>query len=468
MAPAGTIEVDGSSYPARSERGKIAAGSRVVVTGFDLSCLFVREFVPELTNWRTGVPGREHATMSMVVTIPSGRQPLCDLPKQVINKSRVKQVDGRVEYDEITIYTPGQDDEKYRPAPVSRREVVSTVLKATLIILVGFACAGIPLSCFAVHSGENLGRPQKTSDSFLALSSLVSAMFLIRIAAKYCADRLSLAPPVVFLRSHSDDHMSIKKGFFDPEPLLGPNTMPGQRRSEFEVEEVLHEELKYLGRTVSIAPPAGEAYSKNEVFRFARYRTAVEDWQEAVLEALMQARLVAVLLPAEWSLSDPRWGVGWELDTLRKIDRPEKVVVVIPPHDRAVLEARWKALHAFGERIGIDFPAAVPDRCSVCLFSKEWIGTVVSHATSEKVGGLRHTLRNVVIDPDRGWRRRRRGLTAFALTTCIVFIGFMVYRIFLDRWGNTRFIDFAATASLWSLSIGTVMGILAYFAKSVF
>jgi hypothetical protein len=47
LAPAGNVEVNGLSYLARSERGKILAGSRVVVTGFDPSCLFVWEVVPE-------------------------------------------------------------------------------------------------------------------------------------------------------------------------------------------------------------------------------------------------------------------------------------------------------------------------------------------------------------------------------------------------------------------------------------
>jgi hypothetical protein len=47
LTPAGNVEVDGESYPARSVRGEIAAGRRVVVTGFDPWCLFVRELVPE-------------------------------------------------------------------------------------------------------------------------------------------------------------------------------------------------------------------------------------------------------------------------------------------------------------------------------------------------------------------------------------------------------------------------------------
>jgi hypothetical protein len=47
LTPAGNVEVDGESYPARSVRGEIAVGRRVVVTGFDPWCLFVRELVPE-------------------------------------------------------------------------------------------------------------------------------------------------------------------------------------------------------------------------------------------------------------------------------------------------------------------------------------------------------------------------------------------------------------------------------------
>jgi hypothetical protein len=50
LTPAGNVEVDGASYPAESECGEIAMGGRVVVTGFDPWCLFVRELVPESTT----------------------------------------------------------------------------------------------------------------------------------------------------------------------------------------------------------------------------------------------------------------------------------------------------------------------------------------------------------------------------------------------------------------------------------
>jgi hypothetical protein len=60
LTPEGSVEVAGESYPARSERGEIAAGRQVVVTGFDPRCLFVREFVPEPAREAAQPPRPDH------------------------------------------------------------------------------------------------------------------------------------------------------------------------------------------------------------------------------------------------------------------------------------------------------------------------------------------------------------------------------------------------------------------------
>lgn len=43
LSPSGTVQVNGSRYPARAEQANITAGSQVVVSGFDRFSLFVRE-----------------------------------------------------------------------------------------------------------------------------------------------------------------------------------------------------------------------------------------------------------------------------------------------------------------------------------------------------------------------------------------------------------------------------------------
>jgi hypothetical protein len=400
--------------------------------------------------------------MTARVTLKSeyGRSP--DFPGCAIYKSTPTETDGKRDYSQECIYESEKDNFKYIPEPITPRIVISTLLKAVLIVIGGCLLAVIPFAAF-VSLANSGSRSQVTGVSMLGL--LTCVMGLVRYSAKYCTDRLSFRSPVVFLRSHDDDRTTLPKGLFDAESLLSSYTVPGQRRHDMEVEEVLHEELKFCGPTVALTSPSGEDHGKLSVFRFGRHNVAVSDWQQFVLQKLIQARLVAVLLPTTRSLSDSRWGVGWELDTLRKIDRPEKVVIFIPPHSPETIAERWATLREFGASIGIQIPAELPTGCDVCVFSRDWVGTIVRHGNSRNVGALRKTIRRLIFDPDLNRRRLRRGMLTFYVTTALSLFVSLIVWFFVPK--SASFGTFALASIAGSIINGVFLGGLVALPKSV-
>ena len=164
-------------------------------------------------------------------------------------------------------------------------------------------------------------------------------------------------PPILLLRSFSDDHSLRVRRSGLLAMLTGRFT--GQAVG---FEEVLvrvfaaHGPVLAIGRPGEALPPIGAARA---------YIPAGGDWKEEV-RALAQrsAWIVMVLGSSE--------GFRWELDMVLGLGSPEKVVIALPPLTDESLQPRWEALRREFRNHGRELPPAFDPEAVLLSFSKHW------------------------------------------------------------------------------------------------
>ena len=136
--------------------------------------------------------------------------------------------------------------------------------------------------------------------------------------------------PILLLRSFQDDAMPIKLN-------LRINFLGRWRIS---VEEVLSNTLHRFGPVITIGRP-GE---RLPLLGASREYVDDDRWQDRVRERIAQSRLIILIL------GESR-GLGWEIQTLVKMDAMDRVILVVPPippshPERLYIISRW---HVFGD-----------------------------------------------------------------------------------------------------------------------
>ena len=110
-------------------------------------------------------------------------------------------------------------------------------------------------------------------------------------------------PPVLFLRSFSDDERQVKA-----------------EEIRFELEEAITAQLWHRGPVIAIGRP-GESLAPAGA---ARQYVGSEEWQGRVLQLIRESSMIVVLLGTTG-------GVKWELNQVFTLGHAEKLVAVVPP-----------------------------------------------------------------------------------------------------------------------------------------
>ena len=363
LTPTGNVEVDGESFPARSERGVIAAGRRVVVTGFDPWCLFVREPIPEPVTETVQLPppGPELAG-----AFDWGR--LGD-----------PQPEGQSEKPAGADSTPLPLDPIRDLHANRRRTHQGSALKAIGILLgiIGALIFFAPtvLSWFSNEprdSGKFLH--EKAFQRLLFSTSGAVPMALgywlflrgKRLNALRARDvlRRDSRAPILLLRAFSDDNMTYLESertvlgwLFRPITAFGWLIgLGGFTTFEELISRVLVgcAPVIAIGRPGETVPPLGAA----------RFWVSNQDWQARVEELLEECQLVVMIL-GRTSGDD---GLAWEIERLFAIKQPEKFVLVIPPLRSSELTKRWEIYRVLS---GSKLPEHRGDEI-VLTFTSEW------------------------------------------------------------------------------------------------
>ena len=125
--------------------------------------------------------------------------------------------------------------------------------------------------------------------------------------------------PIVLLRSFADDDLVV---------VTGRSKEDGVSTADF--EESIEEQLAPFGPFVAVGKP-GEALP---TLGAARNYYSDDQWQEAVAKWMDEA-LLLVVIPGMTG------GLGWELDTIRKFQHLDKLLVLMPPRISASRPQGW-------------------------------------------------------------------------------------------------------------------------------
>jgi hypothetical protein len=164
-------------------------------------------------------------------------------------------------------------------------------------------------------------------------------------------------PPILLLRSFSDDHSLRVRRSGLLAALAGRFTGKAVGFEEVLVRVfAAHGPVLAIGRPGEALPPVGAARA---------YIPAGGDWK-AEVRALAErsAWIVLVLGSSE--------GFRWELDMVLGLGSPEKVVIALPPLTAESLQPRWEALRREFQNHGRELPPAVDPEAVLLRFSKHW------------------------------------------------------------------------------------------------
>jgi hypothetical protein len=165
-------------------------------------------------------------------------------------------------------------------------------------------------------------------------------------------------PPILLLRSFSDDHsLRVRKS-----GLLAGFNLTAVTGKTATFEEVLVKVFAAFGPVLAIGRP-GEALPPVGAAR--AYVPEGKDWKEEVRAlAKRSAWIVMVLGSSE--------GFCWELEMVLGLGSPEKVVIVLPPLSAGVLQPRWETLRQEFRNHGLDLPSTFDPETVLLRFSKQW------------------------------------------------------------------------------------------------
>jgi|SRR5579883_461224 len=402
-------------------------------------------------------------TPSYLKLIPE-YDPTPHVPQQAINKYTPMIVKRCVQYQESPLFVPGEDDNWLRYDPQSRLNRFRSELRRTafvalsmLIAVLIFAISSaifITLHAIAMKSDDRATEMVCYARWPAHLLGMAIAAATVRKAAWHARNRLDYRRAIVFLRSHADDGVGAGKGL-----IMDKASFSRKNGKVISTEEILHEALQQIGPTCSLTAPSGDdggVLTRPDSY-FYRYSVHVTDWQRTVLQWACKARLVVMVLPSEQSLSTEKTGTGWELDVLKKIGRPEKVMMVVPPYADTVIASRWKALREFGDQIGMSFPEPIPTPGDLIIFDTRWNGTIVHHVDGRTVRGFRANVLRTVVGASIIWRRIRRGLI----------VGFGAFGLFAALlYGITPAHEPLGTALVCFGVASALLGLASSFARS--
>ena len=177
-------------------------------------------------------------------------------------------------------------------------------------------------------------------------------------------------PPILLLRSFSDDHsLHVPKT-----GLLAPLTRRFTGKT-VTFEEILvkvfgaYGPVLAIGRPGETLPPVGAARA---------YVPEDEDWKDEVRAlASRSAWIVLVLGSSE--------GIRWELDMVLGLGSLEKVVIALPPLTAELLQPRWETLRQELQNHGRELPPTSPPiRSTSCRPSSCARSGKVRRARTEK------------------------------------------------------------------------------------
>jgi hypothetical protein len=143
------------------------------------------------------------------------------------------------------------------------------------------------------------------------------------------AVRADSRPPVLFLRSFDDDEM-----FLDGQDPLKADVWSLLGSSRLSLEELVAGAFSGFGPMVTIGRPG-----KNSPPPGAARFWVSDDWKEHVEELLEASQLVVMLLGD----INAHAGLEWEVRRLFALDRPEKIVLIVPCINEDDIEGRWQS-----------------------------------------------------------------------------------------------------------------------------
>jgi hypothetical protein len=165
-------------------------------------------------------------------------------------------------------------------------------------------------------------------------------------------------PPILLLRSFSDDHsLRVKRsGMFAKSPLTA------MKGDSVGFEEILVRVLADFGPVLAIGRP-GEALPPIGAAR--TYVPEGMDWKEVVRALANKSAWIVMVLGASE-------GFHWELEMVLGLGSPEKVVIVVPRLVAKLLQPRWEALLEEFRGHGHELPPNFHPETVLLTFSEHW------------------------------------------------------------------------------------------------
>jgi hypothetical protein len=347
------------------------------------------------------------------------------------------------------VFTPGADDAAFAEAQKRKRVTGGDVALGIVVFIIWFIVMAAMAGCTVKMSQSQSSGP--------AAYGMLLALFGGSVgAARIIQGILDKRPPVVLLRAHADDAAMIHKGLFDFE-RLGRRQF-GDNATEIAFEEVLYDEVRFYGPTFALSPQDSNklALDHGRNYRFQHGTCPLDEWQKIILYKIAAARLVVVVLGSAWSLSDKRWGLAWEIATLRAVNCPSKVMLVVPPCSPEERVDRWTEFRKLSGEIGIKAPESLADDVRILVFTPDW-ECVVSARGGTTLAAIKDAVYWSIDDQDNFRSRIRRAVVGAVLGSGITIA------IIMNMSQQVPFM----TAALITLVAGFILGSLFFLPRSV-
>lgn len=179
-------------------------------------------------------------------------------------------------------------------------------------------------------------------------------------------------PPILLLRAFADDK------------VLFQNTNPAPAGNDNALEELLQRVVSDSGPVVTIGRP-GEVLPPPGA---SREWVSDDAWRQRVSFWLDQSQRVLMIMGR---LGASESGLRWEIDQVRRLSDPTKVVLVLPAVHQPEMRVRWEA---YREALGDRLPEFVGDEVAA-TFDTDWNG-IVARRAKRNIDSYESTLRQIL------------------------------------------------------------------------
>ena len=170
---------------------------------------------------------------------------------------------------------------------------------------------------------------------------------------------------------------------FDDDKVLFQNANPALAGRDNTLEELPQRVAATAGPVITIGRP-GETLPPPGA---SREWVSDDAWRQRVVSWLDQCQNVVMIMGR---LGNQASGLRWEIDQIRRLSDPTKVVLVLPPVHPPEIRLRWEA---YREVFGVGLPEFTGDEVAA-TFDANW-NSIVARSAKRDIDSYEFTLRNI-------------------------------------------------------------------------